>query len=658
MHKNSFNHLVFSLFIISISIFVSTDSEARRRNLIPKEPSIEIHFEALKALEYSARKPAVINNYAVNKNANQGNNSKFKWKHGAPSIIRKETIPKKNVTAQKPTIQKAAKPISTPKPVFHNKVIKKPTIQKITKHGSRNNIRNVIDNSARKPINNVPAIIPPTVLKLANQDPEIKIIEKKTIINPIKTTKKEGNKVFINKDKKSTKTSSPIPKLKIENNKKPIAFANKDKKVIIAKPIIPTAEKLANVKLPSLPDETKPTKPIKIAKIDAAKNLPPRAKTVPKILDKQISETLLPEPKVRELKIADRSPALPPLLPTPDKNILDNGNWENLDNLQIAKKNNTLEITPIIPAKKNSKIITPADNQIRNPLPLSLPNKSDEIATPTIPKITAPEVIAPKLPPIEAPKIAPKVIANNKGDNKAKITPPKIAITDFSEPPTLPPLNLEKLDSPTQNAVTSAPKKPELPRLPSLDSIKSGTSNNKALEIAQKHSGGLDGNITTTDKPITLPQISAPILPPLAIKNLNEPKNLIKTPKEFEVAALPKKPELPKTSSSSGGSSNNKSKYVIEFAVSETDVPISSQPTLKEIANKLISDKDKDATVIAYASGGKDASTIAKRVSLARALSVRAFLIDLGVENIRIIVQAKGNKVTSGSPERADIIIN
>jgi outer membrane protein OmpA-like peptidoglycan-associated protein len=95
----------------------------------------------------------------------------------------------------------------------------------------------------------------------------------------------------------------------------------------------------------------------------------------------------------------------------------------------------------------------------------------------------------------------------------------------------------------------------------------------------------------------------------------------------------------------------------VVFSQSETEVPLAVQQSLIELAKQLSADSSAKVKIVAYASGTEDQASVARRISLARALSVRAFLIDLGVDNARIYPKAMGNKIESGAPERADIII-
>ncbi len=93
------------------------------------------------------------------------------------------------------------------------------------------------------------------------------------------------------------------------------------------------------------------------------------------------------------------------------------------------------------------------------------------------------------------------------------------------------------------------------------------------------------------------------------------------------------------------------------FSQSETEVPLAYQQPLINLSKELIANAESTIKVVAYASASEDQRSIARRISLARALAVRAFLIDLGVDNVRISVQALGNEIIEGPSERADVIV-
>ncbi len=61
--------------------------------------------------------------------------------------------------------------------------------------------------------------------------------------------------------------------------------------------------------------------------------------------------------------------------------------------------------------------------------------------------------------------------------------------------------------------------------------------------------------------------------------------------------------------------------------------------------------------VKAYASGAGGSASAARRLSLSRALAVRAFLINQGIRSTRIDVRALGSRAEGGPPDRVDVIL-
>lgn len=95
----------------------------------------------------------------------------------------------------------------------------------------------------------------------------------------------------------------------------------------------------------------------------------------------------------------------------------------------------------------------------------------------------------------------------------------------------------------------------------------------------------------------------------------------------------------------------------IVFKPTETAVPLSVKDGLASLVGKIKSQDDQRVTLIAYASGMGEQASTSRRVSLSRALSVRAALIEQGISALRINVQAEGDKNPGGDPDRVDIYV-
>ncbi len=95
----------------------------------------------------------------------------------------------------------------------------------------------------------------------------------------------------------------------------------------------------------------------------------------------------------------------------------------------------------------------------------------------------------------------------------------------------------------------------------------------------------------------------------------------------------------------------------IRFAPGTADLQGDATAVLARVAQKLKTDPRERIALVAYASGDADHAIEARRVSLARAVMVRAYLIDHGVASARIDVRALGNRVTDGgSADRVDLV--
>ena len=75
------------------------------------------------------------------------------------------------------------------------------------------------------------------------------------------------------------------------------------------------------------------------------------------------------------------------------------------------------------------------------------------------------------------------------------------------------------------------------------------------------------------------------------------------------------------------------------------------------MAKKLKGKEKLRLQLMAYAGGKSLSASKARRMSLARALSVRSFLIESGVSSTRIDVRALGTKTTEKPLNRVDVNI-
>lgn len=95
----------------------------------------------------------------------------------------------------------------------------------------------------------------------------------------------------------------------------------------------------------------------------------------------------------------------------------------------------------------------------------------------------------------------------------------------------------------------------------------------------------------------------------------------------------------------------------IAFPAGAADLPADGKSVLDQAVAQLKHDESARLQIVAYASGGDDSGSQARRLSLSRALAVRSYLIDQGVRSTRMDVRALGNRVSGGAADRVDILL-
>ena len=92
------------------------------------------------------------------------------------------------------------------------------------------------------------------------------------------------------------------------------------------------------------------------------------------------------------------------------------------------------------------------------------------------------------------------------------------------------------------------------------------------------------------------------------------------------------------------------------FGSNEAALSGQAKSALEGIAQNMLEDESSEVQLFAYAGQSGIDATQARRLSLSRAMAVRAFLIGKGVRPARMQVRALGNKTTNGSPDRVDVV--
>ena len=94
----------------------------------------------------------------------------------------------------------------------------------------------------------------------------------------------------------------------------------------------------------------------------------------------------------------------------------------------------------------------------------------------------------------------------------------------------------------------------------------------------------------------------------------------------------------------------------IPFAPGVTDIDVSSQGSVKNLAQSMSGDKSLRIQLMAYAADPEKNTSKARRLALDRAIAIRNMLIESGVERTRIEVRALGDQGEGSNLDRVDAV--
>jgi outer membrane protein OmpA-like peptidoglycan-associated protein len=93
----------------------------------------------------------------------------------------------------------------------------------------------------------------------------------------------------------------------------------------------------------------------------------------------------------------------------------------------------------------------------------------------------------------------------------------------------------------------------------------------------------------------------------------------------------------------------------VRFSIGKADVPAQAQATLDGVAQRLMTSQVR-VKLAAFSGKAGDRSSAARRLSLARALAIRSYLVAKGVPVDRVDVLAFGG-ATDGVSDRVDVLV-
>lgn len=161
---------------------------------------------------------------------------------------------------------------------------------------------------------------------------------------------------------------------------------------------------------------------------------------------------------------------------------------------------------------------------------------------------------------------------------------------------------------------------------------------------------------TATAKAPAAAQPPLPVPPPLPVA---PPPSAVLAPIPPPPAAAPGKPPppapMPVSASATGAAVPMAGGLSITFGPGQGELSQTSDQTLQSFVRSLPRSEAISYNVVAYAAGTPEDPSTARRVSLARALSVRGVLMGAGVPSSRIYVRALGATGGNGPADRVDV---
>jgi outer membrane protein OmpA-like peptidoglycan-associated protein len=635
--------------VIALAL-VGAAPAAQASPLIPDKPSVEVHLEVLRALKANAattsftapipevtvvkqkKTPADSVSYAASGRKIPAEQPMV-GQYGAVTSAANDAPFARGQSPALRLAEEAPKPVPKPAP------IKKPASPKLA----------VVKTSPPK---TTEAVVAP----VAKTPPPTPVTDVKAEADLMKDLEKEAAKTA---SVTPVKTAVPAPVVV-----PPVAPAAKEVEVALPQLAPQIAPEITPLDLPPLPvpdakeGGAAPVIPATMPVVKEEKPvadippLPPLVSATPPLAIPS-PPAAAPEPKkpadmlVVEKKSGKELPALPPLpLPPEAKEApLPASIEKRMDDLFVKQpekqgvvSDTTVIIDPGAKAKQDAEAAKAKQQEADRQAQLATKEKQNAVP-PDSPLVALPDSTLPPIPP-----------------------------TQIAPPPPAP----ELPDSLPLAAPASEADLPALLALPSLEAITGDGPEKSSLEIVEPSDGVMSKDIMTAKAPVpmqpfdaeeVLPKVTSgappkaemeglpPTLPPPPAAPVQLAKAEPPAAPKLLPAAEPEAKQEPEAPAATGTVS-----AVIVFDKDKTDLNEKGKTQLGELAPQIVKN-NQQVRIVAYAAGTPEQASIARRVSLSRALQIRAFLIDKGVNQLNINVQALGNKVTSGEPERADIFV-
>ena len=292
--------------------------------------------------------------------------------------------------------------------------------------------------------------------------------------------------------------------------------------------------------------------------------------------------------------------------------------------------------------------------------------KVEEKAAPVPP---APIVPAPA--PVETPKAEPKPdplaglppISMLNDDSKATKAAPVAPMMDLPSENDLPPLPETGAKKTTKKADDKAAKAAFKKEKPSGKTVQAtpvpvvgGADLPPILELPPLPAEGADATSVNTPAPIPSAKLEVvekdgKKVAPDAAKQAEQMASLPPLPSLPEESAAPAKESKSVASADAKGSASTK----LVFKKDAMDIPAESEAQIQAFAKEAAKHTGQRIVIGSYASGkGVEQGATARKIALKRGLSVRSYLIDQGVDALRINVATKMDE-GDNSPDRVEL---
>ena len=259
------------------------------------------------------------------------------------------------------------------------------------------------------------------------------------------------------------------------------------------------------------------------------------------------------------------------------------------------------------------------------------PQSSLGLPTSNGPIVLAPPKPQPRPRVVAAPKTAPAA----KTDSMAEAIPSSPAPADDMMA-TSPAPSAPGDSSSMANAIANVPPPPAAPQMPAAAPVSSNST--PPSTVARN----------TQPTPLVPPPPPAVAPAPPSAPSVAAVSD---APRAMASIDTPTTPVSPPSSVATG------SPLSIAFGSDSSQLPEDSKGRLDGVVRSMTGNDRLRAQIIAYAAGTSDTASQARRLSLSRALAVRAYLIEKGIASTRLDVRALGYQVEGGSPDRVDISV-